>query len=976
MPQARRPAFRRSGFALETVVLGAWLLILYAAGACPTIYVGDSGELVTAVHILGIPHPSGYPLYVLAGKLWTLIVPFASVAYRMSLFSAVFAAAAAALLYGVARRQKLHPLAALVGAGLLAVSPSFWGEANVQRVYSLNAFFVVASVGAFFEWHRSRDFRWLAGCFFLCGLGATNHTFMAVQALAVLAAAVIGSRPRVLKARPLAWVTGSFLVGLAPYLYLPLRSRANPRLDWGNPETLSGFLHVVVRRDYWDQAWVDGPLDVVSVVGDYLWSFGTELMWVGAVLALWGAIGGRRRSWPVLLPLLIMVANLLALAAHGSRSDLFLWHRYYIPSYAMAALLAAFGCHELVTRLPRAWRLLPVALPLSGMVLGFSQFDRSRYRVAEDFGHKLLASLPEGAYLSASGDNVLFPLMYLHWVEGLRPDVKLILQGVVETERPPLSFDPDETPLYFTHHPNWSSPDLEVVPAGLAFRVVRAGSAGRQVVVASEGLEGEDDPRVPRDYLTQNLIGHYHYMLGATHAPSDWTRARTELERAAEAAADNDVLFYNLGLLYARYGRYAEAYDAFRRSRAINPRPLAGVPPASAATRIEEVRSALERSISALEPRSAGERPRWSPSTTGPPVIRGREFELSQAVGRIEEDRLRVLATPKGRRAQAFVTGLDFRASSGSYVEIDIDAPLRPELFFLWSTIEAPGSVHGVLLPRGWGTGTTISLGAQAEWQGRIDGVGIGWTGPLEEPITIRSVRVRPRSALTSLWHEWTAFEGLGGHSMNFVTGGPRLFSQRLRPLPALALLLLVALAVYGLVCWRRGKRWDLRVAVALVLSAWLVADVRWQTDLWRELRLTKDRYAGKSWQEKRHSAEDGDLFRFAMDVKEALPDSPQVIFLVTGDPESADRYLALRSRFHLLPHNVNANYWYPPVPTEIQPDQFILVFGPRSDVGYDERAGLLYWNPDGSTVPDVAPGGLEVEPMLSSPLGILYRKH
>jgi len=49
--------------------VGAAVFAVDAAGACRTIYVGDSGELVTAVATLGIPHPSGYPLYVLLGKL-------------------------------------------------------------------------------------------------------------------------------------------------------------------------------------------------------------------------------------------------------------------------------------------------------------------------------------------------------------------------------------------------------------------------------------------------------------------------------------------------------------------------------------------------------------------------------------------------------------------------------------------------------------------------------------------------------------------------------------------------------------------------------------------------------------------------------------------------------------------------------------------------------------------------------------------
>lgn len=122
---------------------------------------------------------------------------------------------------------------------------------------------------------------------------------------------------------------------------------------------------------------------------------------------------GWRRRLPVGLLLLVAVANVAALALHGSRSDIFVWHRYYVPSYAMAALLAGIGCHEVVTRLPRPARWLPLLLPVAMLVGGWARFDRSRYRVAEDFAARVLAAMPPGAHLIASDDNVLFVLMYL-----------------------------------------------------------------------------------------------------------------------------------------------------------------------------------------------------------------------------------------------------------------------------------------------------------------------------------------------------------------------------------------------------------------------------------------------------------------------------------------------------------------------------------------------------------------------------------
>jgi hypothetical protein len=314
---------------------------------------------------------------------------------------------------------------------------------------------------------------------------------------------------------------------------------------------------------------------------------------------------------------LVALANLAVMAAHGSRSDLFLWHRYYLPAYLSAALVGAVGLdaalRSLASRsawLASATGALAVVATVALVPLRFRDFDRSRYRIAEAYSRTLLASLPPGAHLAASDDNILFVLIYLQLVEGVRPDVDLILQGV-GGELPPLRFDPDREPLYFTHHPNWRHAELEVVPTGLVYRVARAGSPPPSLPADVErlrGLEGEDDPRVPKDYLTRNLIGELHFMLGVTWEVRDRERALAELARAARAAPDNDVLQYNLGLVYERMALPDRALAAFERSHAINPREIPGPSRARAADRVE-----------ALRRRSAtgGEAPR---GTTDPPA--------------------------------------------------------------------------------------------------------------------------------------------------------------------------------------------------------------------------------------------------------------------------------------------------------------------------------------------------------------------
>src|SRR5262249_38113154 len=286
---------------------------------------------------------------------------------------------------------------------------------------------------------------------------------------------------------------------------------------------------------------------------------------------------------------LVLLGHLAVLALPASRHDIFLWHRYYIPSYILLALLAGLGCDALVERLPRPLRALPLVVPLLLLVGGWREHDRSRYRIAQAFGDAVLASPPPNAHRAPSDDNVLFALTYLHLAEGRRPDVDLVLQGVGGPAPPPLHFDPDHDALFFTHHPNWTLPALAVEPVGLMFRVQRAGRPRPAPVIPFDELPGERDPRVPQDDLTRNLIAHTHYMLGFTYLDRDPGRARAELERAAAAAPDDDVLFYNLGLLYERNGLLDEAVAAFARAAAINPRSLASRGRPRAADRLAAV---------------------------------------------------------------------------------------------------------------------------------------------------------------------------------------------------------------------------------------------------------------------------------------------------------------------------------------------------------------------------------------------------
>ena len=75
------------------LIIGLAGFALYAATAAPSVATlfDDSLEFQVVLPTLGIAHPSGYPLYTLLGKLFTLLVPFGDPAGRANLLSALCA---------------------------------------------------------------------------------------------------------------------------------------------------------------------------------------------------------------------------------------------------------------------------------------------------------------------------------------------------------------------------------------------------------------------------------------------------------------------------------------------------------------------------------------------------------------------------------------------------------------------------------------------------------------------------------------------------------------------------------------------------------------------------------------------------------------------------------------------------------------------------------------------------------------------
>jgi hypothetical protein len=191
-------------------------------------YGADGGELITAAVTLGIPHPPGYPTYVLLGHLLSYW-PWGIVAYRFNLWSGLCMAAAAALLTHTPPRPAVLP-------GLLfATLPLVWQTAIITEVYALNL--LVMAIGFYLLLTRPSP-----PAAFWFGLAVTTH----LTSLFLLPLLFLHLRPGQWKPAGL-----YYLLGLTPFLLLfPLAHTSSP-VQWGYATTPAAWLWLVTAQIYW-----------------------------------------------------------------------------------------------------------------------------------------------------------------------------------------------------------------------------------------------------------------------------------------------------------------------------------------------------------------------------------------------------------------------------------------------------------------------------------------------------------------------------------------------------------------------------------------------------------------------------------------------------------------------------------------------------------------------------------------------------
>ncbi|XP_021508020.1 protein O-mannosyl-transferase TMEM260 isoform X1 [Meriones unguiculatus] len=456
---ARAGPWRAEGLGGSVAVFAA-VAAVFALTLPRSLPGGDSGELITAAHELGVAHPPGYPLFTLAASLAITLFPFGSIAYRVNLLCALFGAVAASFLFFTAFRLSGSHAGGILAAGVFSFSRLTWQWSIAAEVFSLNNLFVgllMALTVRFEEAAAAKERSKIAviGAF-SCGLSLCNQHTIVLYVLCLVPWILF----RLLKEKELTLssllkLTLAFCAGLLPYVYLPVSSYlSHARWTWGDQTTLRGFLTHLLREEYgtFSLAKSETGSGVSTVLLSQIINMKTELSFNIQALAVWANIclarKDRRKSSIVWLftGMLCIYSLFFAWRANLDISKpLFMGvvERFWMQSNAVVAVLAGLGLATLVSEAKRVlgcsgirnleW--LSATLFVAYQIYSnYSICDQRSNNVIDQFARNLLDSMPHDAIILLRGDLPGNSLRYLHYCEGLRPDVSLVDQEMMTYE--------------------------------------------------------------------------------------------------------------------------------------------------------------------------------------------------------------------------------------------------------------------------------------------------------------------------------------------------------------------------------------------------------------------------------------------------------------------------------------------------------------------------------------------------------------
>ncbi len=167
-----RPIKKDSANLIISLIVFIIAFVTYFSTKAPTVSFWDCGEFIACSYILGIPHPPGSPLFVLIGRVFTLLPLFKEIAVRVNIISVLTSSLTVWLAYLIivrvvkywfrkdemtSTRRIIAYAGGATGALYLTFSSTFWFNAVEAEVYGISMLLMLIITYLAMIWAENRN---------------------------------------------------------------------------------------------------------------------------------------------------------------------------------------------------------------------------------------------------------------------------------------------------------------------------------------------------------------------------------------------------------------------------------------------------------------------------------------------------------------------------------------------------------------------------------------------------------------------------------------------------------------------------------------------------------------------------------------------------------------------------------------------------------------------------------------------------
>jgi len=609
---------------------------VYLKTLCPTLYFGDSGELISVMHTLGLPHPTGFPFYIILGKIFSFI-PAANIGFRVNLLSALFGALTPCIIFFsliiLSKNENnllLKILPAFVTSLIFIFTYTNWSQAVSARLYTLNGFFCSMSLFLFLYYLEViDDVRVLFLLAFVTGTGFGLHFSFILQSFVLWLYLGIKKFQNIKNCA--GWLVFFFLIGISCYLYIIIRGTGDLVLQWQRFSSIKDFFDYMTQKGYKRKMFSRTAAAYIAYFGYLNTVIPREFGIPGLVVFIVGIIISAFKKFRYMLIFIVLfLINILLLAVYGEYADMKLAFRYFIPSYIAACffIFMAFSFFRVLFKNTNVSLICISGLGLFALIpLVMANYyfnDRSDNYIAYYYPYDIIKSTGEKAYLFTNGDNQIYPLAYVRFVENSAKD--LVIYDYSDTIFKDAMSLHKETgtdsivdnmsyclakkyiPLFTTTLAN--SHTFFQVSSGLAYEVSEKQIPGNLRPWKLFPLKGIIYDKTYNEFEEREVVGNYltglaryykdlnrpslnTYLLQKAAESAydclpiltnvavfytqdkDFNSAKSLFEKALIISPDNEYVLFNLGSLHASIGDFKTAADYFNRVYSMDPENVA-----------------------------------------------------------------------------------------------------------------------------------------------------------------------------------------------------------------------------------------------------------------------------------------------------------------------------------------------------------------------------------------------------------------